>query len=81
MPNISLTDTMQDYVERQVASGSYANVSEVVRAGLRRLMEDDGAAAFYRLRRELQDRMAEPPVEGDLHELLFGDLKDAPDSK
>ena len=74
MPNVSLTEQMQEYVDREVAAGTYSNVSEVVRAGLRRLMEDDGAAAFYRLRRDLEARMAEPTIEVDLREILLGDL-------
>jgi len=49
MPNISLADAMQNYAERQVEAGVYANLSEVVRAGLRKLMDEDGATAFYLL--------------------------------
>ena len=30
MPNISLPEAMQDYAERQVNAGIYANLSEVV---------------------------------------------------
>ena len=53
MPNVLFTKAMQDYAERQVEAGLYANVSEVARAGIRRLMEEDGAAAFYKLQREI----------------------------
>lgn len=53
MPNIHLTDPMKDYVKAQINSGAYANVSEVVRAGLRLLMEKEGARQFYALRAEL----------------------------
>lgn len=74
MPNVSLTEQMQEYADREVAAGAYSNVSEVVRAGLRRLMEDDGAAAFYRLRRDLEARMAGPTMEVDLREIILGDL-------
>ena len=38
MPNIHLTTPMQEYVQGQIASGAYANLSEVVRAGIRLLM-------------------------------------------
>lgn len=71
MPNISLPEAMQEYAERQVAAGVYANLSEVVRAGLRRLMEEDGAVAFYLLRRELAEAAAEPTEEVDLRALLL----------
>ena len=39
-PSISLTARQQDFVESLVASGRYHGVSEVVRAGLR-LLEDE----------------------------------------
>ena len=74
MPNVSLTDAMQEYADREVAAGTYANVSEVVRAGMRKLMEEDGALAFYRLRQELRARMEEPTLEGDLRQIVLGDL-------
>jgi antitoxin ParD1/3/4 len=72
MPNISLPDAMQDYAERQVASGVYANLSEVVRAGMRKLMDEEGATAFYLLRQDIASAVAEPTIEVDLHELLLG---------
>lgn len=70
MPNVQLTESMQDYAERQVRAGVYANVSEVARAGIRRLMEDDGAAAFYLLRKDLEDRMTSPIAAADFDELF-----------
>ena len=54
MPNVHLTAQMADYVETQVASGAYANTSEVIRAGLRLLMQSDGARAFYELKADLE---------------------------
>jgi antitoxin ParD1/3/4 len=38
MPNIHLTVPMQEYVRSQLVCGAYANLSEVVRAGIRLLM-------------------------------------------
>jgi antitoxin ParD1/3/4 len=67
---------MQEYAERQVNAGVYANLSEVVRAGLRKLMEEDGATAFYLLRRELTEAATEPTEEVDLRELLLGPSAD-----
>ena len=55
MPNIHLTKPMQDYVDRQIQSGAYANLSEVIRAGVRTLMERDGARQFYALKSELEE--------------------------
>jgi len=53
MPNVHLTVQMQDFADRLVAQGAYANLSEVVREGMRRLMEERGAAAFHALRADL----------------------------
>lgn len=58
MPNIHLTRTMHDYVETQIKVGAYANVSEVVRAGIRLLMEKDGARQFYQLKADLESIVA-----------------------
>lgn len=59
MPNVHLTKQMQDYAEAQIESGAYANLSEVVRAGMRTLMERDRARAFYALKAELEEAWAE----------------------
>lgn len=64
MPNIHLTGPMQDYVQGQIASGAYANVSEVVRAGIRLLMEKDGARQFYALKAELEHAAADAEAGG-----------------
>lgn len=55
MLDVQLTPEMQEFAEREVAAGRYADVSEVVRAGLRRLMDERGAAAFYALKAELEE--------------------------
>ncbi|MEA1834794.1 type II toxin-antitoxin system ParD family antitoxin [Methylobacterium durans] len=39
--NISLTTELEGYIRAQVATGHYSNASEVVRAGLRLLIERD----------------------------------------
>lgn len=59
MPNVHLTSQMQEFAEAEVAQGTYANLSEVVRAGMRRLMEERGAAAFYRLKADLGAQVEE----------------------
>jgi antitoxin ParD1/3/4 len=38
--NISLTQELEKFVEKEVESGLYQTASEVIRAGLRRLKED-----------------------------------------
>ena len=42
MPNVHLTPQMQDLAEREIATGAFANLSEVVRVRMRKLMEDAG---------------------------------------
>jgi antitoxin ParD1/3/4 len=37
MPNVHLTPQMQEFAEREIATGAFANLSEVVRAGMRKL--------------------------------------------
>ena len=55
MPNVHLTKPMQEFAEAQIESGAYANLSEVVRSGLRQLMERDRARAYLALKAELND--------------------------
>jgi antitoxin ParD1/3/4 len=59
MPNIHLTKPMQEFAEAQIEAGAYANLSEIVRAGMRTLMERDRARAFYALKAELEEAWAE----------------------
>ena len=41
--HVALTEPLSKFVERQVAQGRYASASEVVRAGLRLLIEHEEA--------------------------------------
>ena len=43
--NVSLTEELEELVQRKVASGRYTSASEVVRAGLRLLEQEDEARA------------------------------------
>ena len=67
MPNVHLTEAMQAYVHNKIKSGDYANLSEVVRAGLRLLMEKEGARQFYQLKSELEEALVQVE-EGDLED-------------
>ena len=64
MPNVHLTEQMQAYAQGQIRSGAYANLSEVVRAGIRLLMERDGARQFYALKVELEEAVREAEAGG-----------------
>ena len=54
--NVSLPDTLDGFVEQQVASGAFPDASEVVSAGLRLLQHrtDCKAARLERLRAAIQ---------------------------
>lgn len=59
MPNVHLTEQMENYIQNQIKSGSYANLSEVVRAGMRLLMERDNVHQFYALKANLEEALRE----------------------
>ena len=64
MPDIHLNEPMEAYVQGQIKSGAYADPSEVVRAGIRLLMERDGARQFYRLKADLEEAVREAEAGG-----------------
>jgi antitoxin ParD1/3/4 len=59
--NVSLTDTLDKFVEDRVLSGDYQNASEVVRAALRLLQAETEARALklQRLRAAIQEGLDE----------------------
>jgi antitoxin ParD1/3/4 len=59
--NISLTPELKKFVAKEVEGGLYQTASEVVRAGLRRLKEDQEARSprSPRTAEELEDRLVE----------------------
>ena len=59
--NINLTDHLDTFVERQVASGRYSNASEIVREALRLLeeQEQEREAKLKALRQAAQHGFAE----------------------
>lgn len=59
--SISLGDYFDEFVSKQVAGGRYKNVSEVIRAGLR-LLEDEESKAFA-LKQAIQKGLESPRVE------------------
>ena len=44
--NVSLTPELEKFVQKEVQSGLYQTASEVVRAGLRRLKDDQATRLF-----------------------------------
>lgn len=59
--SVSLGDYFDQFVNSQVSVGRYKNVSEVIRAGLR-LLEDEESKATT-LRNEIQKGLNSPRVE------------------
>jgi putative addiction module CopG family antidote len=54
--NVSLTPILEEFVKKKVESGLYNNASEVVRDGLRLLIERDKSSA---------------PVKNEISEVVF----------
>ncbi len=74
---VSLPAKHAAYVDKMVASGSYASVSEVVRAGLRALQERDVAVEKW-LREEVApayDAIKADPARGLTAEGVFTKLR------
>lgn len=55
--NVSLTPELEKFIQNEVSSGLYQTASEVVRAALRRLKEDQRRATLPRDRKELEARL------------------------
>lgn len=59
MPNVSLTPELEGFAEQCVASGRYGNVSEVMRAALRLLQEQEARREAFTRMLEQADREAD----------------------
>lgn len=59
--SISLGDYFDQFVQTQVSAGRYKNVSEVIRAGLRLLENEE--TKVVALRNAIQDGLGSPLVE------------------
>jgi len=74
--NVNLTPEMDRFVNNSIASGRFANASEVVRAGLRALEQDEkeDEAKLLALRAAIQagedSGIAEGDVFGRIHEYI-----------
>ncbi len=59
--SISLGDYFDEFIQNQIAIGRYKNVSEVIRAGLR-LLEDEESKTLA-LKKAIQEGLDSPRVE------------------
>jgi antitoxin ParD1/3/4 len=68
--NINLTPEMDQFVDTRIRNGRYANASEVLRAGLRALEEDEkeDQARLEALRNAVQAGEERGIAEGDVFE-------------
>lgn len=71
--SISLGDYFDQFIQSQVSAGRYKNVSEVVRAGLR-LLENEESKVIA-LRNAIQEGLSSPLVEDFDFEQNLQDLK------
>lgn len=77
MPNVSLTPELEGFAERCVASGRYGNVSEVMRAALRLLEQQETRRAAFtemldRTEREADEKgwLTADEVDAELGEVI-----------
>ncbi|MHB1745117.1 MAG: type II toxin-antitoxin system ParD family antitoxin [Acidobacteriaceae bacterium] len=70
--NINLTPEMDRFVDAKIRSGQYANASEVLRAGLRAMEEDDkeNEARLEALRTAVQAGIDSGVADGDVIERI-----------
>jgi len=68
--NVSLTPELEKFVQSEVTSGLYQTASEVIRAGLRRLKEDQEAR-----------RRTAPRTQEELEALLLRSMDDIDNGK
>ena len=68
--NVVLTDAQEDLVQGFVARGRFQNASEVLRAGLRLLEEEEAGTA------DIRSRLAEGLRQADAGELAGGAAED-----
>ena len=70
--NINLTPEMDQFVDAKIQSGQYANASEVLRAGLRALEEDEkkNQARLYTLHTAVQAGIDSGVADADVIEKI-----------
>jgi antitoxin ParD1/3/4 len=76
MPNVSLTPELEGFAERCVASGRYGNVSEVMRAALRLLADQEARRTAFTEMLERVEREADEKgwLTADQVDAEFGEL-------
>ena len=81
--NVNLTPELDRAVEQRVKSGRYENASEVVRAALRALdqQEQENDLRLKRLERDLDEGDASEDFKGDPFEAAFQELSARPPAK
>ena len=75
--NVNLTEKLDRFVAKKIASGRYGNASEVLRAGLRVLEQQERAyeAKLARLRKALDEGEHSGLADGDPFARVRGTLR------
>jgi antitoxin ParD1/3/4 len=71
--SISLGNHFEEFLQTTISQGRYTNASEVIRAGLRLLEEEE--QKFYTLRKAIQDGIDSGTVEDFNQETHLKELK------
>ena len=71
--SFSLGDHFTDFIDHQVDAGRYSNASDVVRAGLRLLEEQEAKLAALR-QALIEGEESGPPTEFDVEDFLRQEL-------
>jgi antitoxin ParD1/3/4 len=71
--NVNLPDKLDQFITAKVASGDYANASEVMRAALRGMEQEDREyeEKMAILRAAIAEGDASPDAEGDVFERIY----------
>jgi antitoxin ParD1/3/4 len=81
--NVNLPDKLDQFITAKVASGDYANASEVMRAALRGMEQEDREyeEKMAILRAAIAEGDASPDAEGDVFERVYAYIDELAEGK
>ncbi len=69
------SEELSNFIESQVEAGRYQNQSEVVRAGLRLLQEQEAKSKLQQLRQLIDEAENSPAIDGWTKEKFLSQIK------